>query len=106
MRTIVTEEYEFREKRQRTISDVVACDMCGRETPYESLHYGRGGGVNWDFGYEYDEITVSRETGFAYPEGGAGKLESFHVCPDCWHSLVEWIKGYRGSEATVKETDW
>jgi hypothetical protein len=105
MRTTVTEEYEFREKRQRTISDVVTCDMCGRETPYESLYYGRGG-VNWDSGYKYDEITVSRENGFAYPEGGAGKLESFHICPNCWPFLAEWIKDYLGHEATVKESDW
>lgn len=104
MRTTVTKEVTKVESV--TVSDTVTCDICGvaasspRPICYDST-------VDWDDDwYSYDRITISRCAGHAYPEGGADKTTSYHVCPDCWPKLAAWIESHRGAKATEEESDF
>ena len=104
MRTTVTKEVPT--VATVTVSDTVTCDICGVAASSPRPIYFRGT-VDWGSErYQYDRITISRCAGFAYPDGGADKTTSYHVCPDCWPKLCAWIESHQGAKATEEESDF
>ena len=98
------------ETRERVVSDVVTCDICGAE----SLNRKRpasdfDGSINWldEEATEYDATTISREKGIGSVENGRSLTEALHVCPACWPKLATWIGSFRGAGPTlVEEDEW
>ena len=80
---------------QNTITrDVVVrlqCDLCGQKSEDDQ---------NWARKHkEQKVINIS----FIETEIGAGMKESFHICPDCWHTkLAVWFL-QQGISPTIEE---
>jgi hypothetical protein len=73
----------------RTVEDHVTCDLCKQRI--SSLHYQR------------DEVTVSREVGECYPEGGTGITTKFDLCGACFEArLIPWLQS-QGAEPRVED---
>ena len=84
-------------EKQREITKTVVdadfyCDFCGRKGTQD---IGFGDKVNWAEKLPHNETTiVEKRTGYTYRDGeGSIKEESFHICTNCWDSILKpWLK--------------
>lgn len=112
MRIVTTVKEEVTEVRERVVSDVVTCDICGVVSKAKQPVSGiDDDAIDWtgqDYsGYaEFDVTRVVRKTGWRSPEGGADKTTEYHVCPACWPKLAMWIESHRGATPTASEDKW
>lgn len=63
------------------IYDRFYCDICGRDGHKHSHDWIKES-------YQVLEITIKKEEGFRYPEGGHIDKENYHCCPECWESVL------------------
>ena len=87
--------YEYRDRPAEKVKRLVEtkCDICNADI---SNH--RNG--------DFDEITVERKTGYAYPECGHHFIRSFDICGACFETKIEPFLSSLGADATVEEVDW
>jgi hypothetical protein len=78
-------------QRTKKVLDKIICDLC-------NVIVGDGLEV-----WEVDEVTVSRKTGWNYPDGGNGDTISVDLCGKCFNEkLLPFLKS---EGATVTETE-
>lgn len=94
MRKIQSTRQEVREIH----SYIMLCDICGKKSYFEK-HWG------WDYDKE-DRITVHREYGTYYPDGGFGKKISLDICPECFDEMLEFLKKKSVSKLEYEEWDY
>lgn len=76
-----------------------SCDICKKITTKKGYD-----GLNWDEGnYNFDHITLKRESGTFYPEGGYKNTIEFDICDECWdNKLIPFLDQFK---AVPRETD-
>lgn len=72
-------------ERAEEIPNQVVCDRCGASVEIWSTDPNNWLGKEW---HRFDRITVTRETGTCYPEGGETVHTQFHCCLSCWDDLI------------------
>ena len=75
----------------------VICDSCSKESTQRE---------GWAGGYNIDEITISRNTGSSYPEGGSGEKFVVDLCPDCFKDKLLPALNALGIYGRTDEWDW
>ena len=75
----------------------VTCDLCGRK--------GRDG--DWAKSlFDVEDVEISYESGYRYPECGSTEVISYDICPDCFkNKLMPWLKS-QGADPEIKDVDW
>lgn len=75
--------------RMEEITVKVTCDLCGSEIPQYGVHV--------------DRVTITRNTGRSYLEGGSGDTFSVDMCGNCFESkLTPWLES-QGVKLQVEE---
>lgn len=85
----------------------VTCQFCGREAPYPENHAWHGAWAKGSF--EINSVSIHREKGDTFPEGGSKVTESYDCCPACWDSKIRPVlDGLLMSGETIneEESDW
>lgn len=97
---LITEPYTIPEqKSERIIARI--CDLCGFKTPCESWY-----DKSWDFDDTTIKITIERNTGSRYPEGGYSTNTEIDLCPECFkNKLIPWLKS-QGALIKDKDINW
>lgn len=77
------EHKETRTEPAREVTYVIktTCDLCGDiiKNQYSS--------------FDKDEVTIQREIGSNYPEGGWGTYYEVDMCTKCWETkFVKWLE--------------
>lgn len=104
--------------KEETVTDteIITCDVCGRQSPLErplGLSQNRPGWgegtVDGEFYREvYTSVTMTAQYNHKFDGGGYGKTWTWHVCPACFQKkMAVWIWGEnREARPTTEEWDW
>lgn len=71
-------------EKQREVTVGVICDACRMKGTNK---YNAPFGSTYETG-NVNKVTIQYEYGHSYPDGHSTKLEQFHICPDCWRTMV------------------
>jgi hypothetical protein len=84
----------------------VECDRCGKKD--RRAYVATTGPVDWYEGrLEVREVGVCFRKGWNCPDGGAGKLQRYDICPDCAEGwLFPLLEKELGKKPTETEWDW
>lgn len=82
--------------------DYVLCDVC-RQSKGNS---GYENEIRWgEKTYDINRTTVCYENGSSFPEGGYKTREIYHICPDCWESVLKPFLASKGATVIEEESD-
>lgn len=83
------EEVTIPERTQKRISETY-CDLCGETIKVHA--------------YSTDDVIVSKEIGFHYPDSGYQTIIEYDVCLKCFDDKIVPIFG--NAKPTITERDW
>lgn len=96
--------------RERTVTEALICDLCGRESSDKSYYHGDWG--HRDAEYNRDIVRVEREYGnitsyggWSGDNGGSTMTERFDICPSCWETVKAWF-AMHGATPRVEEQEY
>lgn len=99
----IFKEVEVPARKEKRVIGVV-CDVCKKH--YEHA-LPSGNGINWGDINNYFVVaktSVSYTTGYSYPEGGSGEIQSVDICPKCFSERV--VPFFASIGAPMREEDW
>ena len=92
-----------RAEKTEMVVDYILCDLC-------RLAKGRdegGGCVRWTKdSYSIDDVTISYREGDTFPNATDYSIVGYHVCPDCFKSVIVPFMQSRGAEPTKEQVDF